>query len=72
MDAIPDQTVVLGDALVIECEADGYPLPTFTWKKVTDSRVGLISLKIHTIHTCIMLRMFSLKGKYKLLLDLTR
>ncbi|XP_059062869.1 fasciclin-2-like [Achroia grisella] len=35
--ASPDRTLIAGEALTLECIADGVPYPEFTWSKITNT-----------------------------------
>ncbi|XP_031766911.2 fasciclin-2-like isoform X2 [Galleria mellonella] len=39
--ANPDRTLIAGEALTLECIADGVPYPEFTWSKVTNTKPGV-------------------------------
>lgn len=34
--ALPENTVTEKQNLVIDCQADGYPYPEYSWKKISE------------------------------------
>ncbi|KAJ2951643.1 hypothetical protein O0L34_g13802 [Tuta absoluta] len=48
LSALPE-VVPIGEALFIECIADGNPLPTFSWKKYTSEDTSVFSMIEHNI-----------------------
>lgn len=33
LEAIPDKTVTVGESVIIECKAEGFPTPEYQWSK---------------------------------------
>ncbi|CAB3255827.1 unnamed protein product [Arctia plantaginis] len=38
--ASPEDTVIEGESLIIECIAEGFPIPKYNWRKVPNNKLG--------------------------------